>query len=72
MHWIESAGRDVRHACRMVARMPVLAAVVILSLGVGIGVNVVIFSWIQAVVFQPIPGVAQAASFTSWSLAPPC
>ena len=47
----------------MVARMPVLAIVVILSLGVGIGVNVVIFSWIQAVVFQPIPGVADAASF---------
>ena len=63
MHWIESAGRDVRHACRMVARMPVLAMVVILSLGVGIGVNLVIFSWIQAVVFQPIPGVADAASF---------
>jgi hypothetical protein len=47
----------------MVARMPVLAMVVILSLGVGIGVNVVIFSWIQAIVFQPIPGVADAASF---------
>ena len=43
--------------------MPVLATVVVLSLGVGIGVNVVIFSWIQAVVFQPIPGVADAASF---------
>lgn len=63
MQWIESAGRDMRHACRMVARMPALAMVVILSLGVGIGVNVVIFSWIQAVVFQPIPGVADAASF---------
>ena len=47
----------------MIARMPVLATVVVLSLGVGIGVNVVIFSWIQAVVFQPIPGVAGAASF---------
>jgi predicted permease len=63
LNWIESAGRDVRHAWRMIARMPVLAMVVVLSLGVGIGVNVVIFSWIQAVVFQPIPGVAGAASF---------
>ena len=43
--------------------MPVLATVVVLSLGCGIGVNVVIFSWIQAVVFQPIPGVARAASY---------
>ena len=63
LNWIESARRDVRHAWRMIARMPVLATVVVLSLGVGIGVNVVIFSWIQAVVFQPIPGVAGAASF---------
>ena len=63
MNWIEAAVRDVRHACGMIARMPVLATVVVLSLGVGIGVNVVIFSWIQAIVFQPIPGVAGAASF---------
>jgi len=47
----------------MIARMPGLAAVIVASLGVGIGVNVVIFSWIQAVVVQPIPGVARAASF---------
>ena len=63
MNSIESVRRDVSHAWRMIARMPVLATVVVLSLGVGIGVNVVIFSWIQAVVFQPIPGVAGAASF---------
>lgn len=63
MNWIESVRRDVSHAWRMIARMPVLATAVVLSLGVGIGVNVVIFSWIQAVVFQPIPGVAGAASF---------
>ena len=47
----------------MIARMRALAAVVVVSLGCGIGVNVVIFSWIQAVVFQPIPGVARAASY---------
>jgi hypothetical protein len=47
----------------MIARMPGIALVVVLSLGVGIGVNVVIFSWMQAVVFQPIPGVANAARF---------
>ncbi len=63
MSWLEAAGRDVRHAWRMIARMPGIALVVVLSLGVGIGVNVVIFSWMQAVVFQPIPGVANAASF---------
>jgi predicted permease len=60
MLWLEHLGRDVRHACRTLSRMRLLAAVVILSLGVGIGVNLVVFSWLQAVVLQPLPGVADA------------
>ncbi|MBI2835953.1 MAG: ABC transporter permease [Acidobacteria bacterium] len=63
MMWTEHARRDVCHAWRTIVRMPGHAAVVILSLGVGIGVNTAVFSWIQAVVFQPLPGVADAASF---------
>ena len=43
--------------------MPGLAAVVILSLGVGIGVNTAVFSWIQAIVLKPIPGVDNSSSF---------
>ncbi len=54
---------DLRHAFRMIGRMPGLAAVVIGSLGVGIGVNTAVFSWIQAVVLRPLPGVANAARF---------
>ena len=53
---------DLWHACRMIARMPVLAAVVILSLGIGIGVNTVVFSWIQYRLLQPLPVVPQSAS----------
>ena len=51
---------DLRQAWRMIWRMPGLAAVVIVSLGVGIGVNTAVFSWIQLMVLQPIPGVADA------------
>src|SRR3954464_5430430 len=49
---------DLRHAWRTIGRMPGLAAVVVISLGVGIGVNTAVFSWIQMMVLQPIPGVA--------------
>ncbi|HSC26513.1 MAG TPA: ABC transporter permease [Vicinamibacterales bacterium] len=56
-------GRDLRDACLAVARLPVLAAVVVLSLGAGIGVNTVVFSWIQVRVFKPLPGVARGAEF---------
>ena len=55
--------RDLRHAARMILRMPALAAVVIGSLGVGIGANTIVFSWIQAVVLNPIAGVRHAAAF---------
>ena len=54
---------DVRHAWRSIRRMPALAAVIVVSLGVGIGVNTAVFSWIQAMVLQPLPGVVDASSF---------
>ena len=60
---IEHIVRDLRHAWRAMVRAPLVAAVVVLSLGVGIGVNTVVFSWIQALVFRPLPGVADASSF---------
>jgi predicted permease len=50
--------RDVQHALRMVARNPVVSAVIVLSLGIGIGVNTVVFSWLQATVVHPLPAVA--------------
>ena len=53
--------RDVRHAARAITRMPGLAAVVVGSLAVGIAANTIVFSWIQAVVFKPIPGVTIAS-----------
>jgi len=55
--------RDIRHAARSIIRMPVLATVVVVSLAIGIGVNAAIFSWIQGLVFKPLPGVRDAASF---------
>src|SRR6187399_1956813 len=41
--------------------MPGMAAVVIGSLAVGIAANTIVFSWVQAVVFKPIPGVTIAS-----------
>ncbi len=54
---------DLRHAWRTIIKMPVLAVVVVVSLGAGIGVNTAVFSWLQAVVLRPLPGVADAGRF---------
>lgn len=53
----------IRHAFRNIGRMPVVAAVVVVSLGIGIGINTAVFSWIQAIVLSPIPAVERSASF---------
>jgi hypothetical protein len=61
--WIDDVLRDARYAARTIAKMPLVAAVVIVSLGVGIGVNSAVFSWIQALVLKPIPGVEAPSAF---------
>ena len=49
---------DLRHACRSILQTPLVSAVVVVSLAAGIGVNTIVFSWIQARILHPIPGVA--------------
>jgi putative ABC transport system permease protein len=61
--FLENLLGDLRNAGRTIARMPGLAAVIIVSLAIGIGVNTTIFSWIQMILFQPMPAVRGAANF---------
>jgi len=61
--FIENLLADLRNAVRTIRRMPVLAAVIIVSLAIGIGVNTTIFSWIQMILFEPMPAVGGAANF---------
>src|SRR5262245_35550081 len=56
---------DIRYAWRTIATMPVVAAVVVVSLGAGIGVNTAVFSWLDAVVLRPLPGVPDAGRLYS-------
>ena len=47
--------RDIRYALRWLARSPAFAAVAILSLGLGVGVNTAMFSLVDALLLRPIP-----------------
>lgn len=52
---IESIGRDVRDAGRLLRRSPGFAATAILSLALGIGGNTAIFSILNSLVLRPLP-----------------
>jgi predicted permease len=54
---IESVLQDARFGCRTIVRNPGFAAVAILTLALGIGATTTAFSWVDAVLLQPLGGV---------------
>jgi predicted permease len=46
---------DIRYSIRSLLKNPGLTTAAILSLGLGIGANTTIFTWVQSVLFRPIP-----------------
>jgi predicted permease len=51
----EAFVKDLRHAVRLLLRAPGFSTITILTLALGIGVNVAIFSLVDAVVLRPLP-----------------
>jgi predicted permease len=56
--WIDSVSADVRFAFRHFSRTPITAITLVLVLTLGIGVNSVLFSVLQAFILRAPPGVA--------------
>ena len=56
--WLECLMQDLRYGLRMMARNPAFTAVAVITLAIGIGATTTVFSWIDAVLVRPLPGVA--------------
>jgi predicted permease len=55
---LQSLGRHLRDATRLLLRTPAFAAIAVLSLAVGIGANTTIFTAANAIALAPTPGLA--------------
>ena len=57
--WLEDLVQDVRFALRVMLRNRAFTAIVVLTLAIGLAVSVTAFSWIDAVLIQPLSGVTE-------------
>jgi predicted permease len=51
--------QDLRYALRGVSRNPGFATVAILTIGIGIGANTTVYSWMHALLLNPLPGAIE-------------
>ena len=70
MTLVESLTRDVSLALRRLIRTPGFTLIAVLSLSLGIGVNTLMFSFMNAVLLQPLP-YPDAARLVMVYMAPP-
>ena len=55
MTWLDALARDLRFAFRLMRQTPVVSGVAMLSLALGIGANVAIFSLVNALLLKALP-----------------
>ncbi len=59
--WVDNLLHDIKFAIRQLIRNPSFTFVAIVTLALGIAANSTIFSWINATLLDPIPGIAHTS-----------
>jgi predicted permease len=63
--------QDFKFGLRALGKSPGFAVLVILTVALGIGANTTIFSWINATLLNPVPGLTKANEVVSLTLSKP-
>jgi len=66
--WLDVLASDVRFALRLMRRNPAFTCIAILTLGLAIGGNALVFSLVDAVVLRPLPYAEPDRLFYLWTV----
>ncbi len=57
--WLETIWQDLRYGARMLMKNPGFTLIAVMTLALGIGANTAVFSFINPLLFKPLPGVIE-------------
>src|SRR5262249_55727821 len=57
---MQTLWQDLRFGARMLLKKPGFTLTAVITLALGIGANTAIFTWLKAIILQPLPGVAES------------
>src|SRR5215210_1176252 len=66
---MENLLQDLRYGFRMLLKSPGLTLVIALSIGLGIGANTTVFTWMESLILNPYPAVKDSGSLVAVNLA---
>ncbi|MBI3218904.1 MAG: ABC transporter permease [Bacteroidetes bacterium] len=57
---MQTLWQDLRYGARMLLKYPIVSLVVALSIGLGVGANTMVYTWMESLIFNPYPLVVEA------------